>query len=223
MRKRNLILIGFLFCLLACQSISPMPPIRDPQIRMENLPPKAYIQGIIPVKAIAEASCGPASLEMIFRFYGKELSKEEISDWVQRARGSSKEDIERFLLTKGFEIYPFYDWQSGKGRIKYFLSQGYPVFASGQVTNIHTLHLIVLVGYDDNVESSERDVNSIIRRGFFYVYDSASGTHTTLSYLRFNEFQRAEVEEYRNYCLVTWPKNYIEKSGRASSSNSSKR
>jgi len=200
-----------------------MPPIRDPQITMENLPSKAYIQGITPVKAIAEASCVPASLEMIMRFYGKNLSKDEISDWVQRARGSSKEDMERFLLMKGFEIYPFYDWQSDKRRIKYFLSQGYPVLAGGQVTNIHTLHVIVLAGYDDNVESSEGDVNSIIRKGFFYVYDSASGNYSTLSYLRFNEFQRAEVEECRNYCLVTWPKNYIQKSGGASGSKGSKR
>jgi hypothetical protein len=207
MRKRNLILIGFLFSLVACQSISPMPPIRDPQITMENLPSRADIHGITPVKAIAEASCVPACLEMIFRFYGKDLKKEEISDWIQRGRGSQKDVFEQFLVMKGFEIYPFYDWHSDKRRIKYFLSQGYPVLAAGQITNIHTLHLTVVSGYDDNVVYPESDVNSTLRRGFFYIYDPGLGKRAAMWCLKFNEFQQAEVEMYRHYCLVTWPKD----------------
>jgi hypothetical protein len=192
-----------------------MPPIRNPEITLENLPSRTFIQGITPVKAIAEASCVPASLEMIFNFYGKELKKEEISDWIQRGKGSDKDVFEQFLQMKGFEVYTFYDWHSDKRRIKFFLSQGYPVIAAGQITNINTLHVTVVAGYDDNVEYPESDMNPIKRRGFFYIYDSGLGKYAALSYLRFIEFQQADIERYRNYCLVTWPKNYIKGIGRA--------
>jgi hypothetical protein len=167
MKRWVFILSVFMFWVFACQSISPMPPIRDPQITEESLPSKCYIQGINPVRGSYEASCVPACFEMIFRFYGKELKKEEIADWIQRWKGSRKEDFERFLVMKGFEVYTFYDWHSDKRKIKYFLSQGYPVLVAGQLGNITQLHMIILVGYDDDLEAPESSVNPKIVKGFF--------------------------------------------------------
>ena len=97
-----------------CTTVSP--PIIYPEITEIKLPPKAFIHGIEPIKASNEASCVPTSLEMVFKFYGKELIKEEISNWIQRAYGSSKENLERFLLMQKFEVYTFYDWSSDKRR-----------------------------------------------------------------------------------------------------------
>ena len=193
---------------LGCTTVSP--PIKYPEITETKLPPEAFIYGIKPIKASDEASCVPTSLEMVFKYYGKELIKEEISNWIQRAYGSSKEDLERFLLIHEFEVYTFYDWSSDKRKIKYFLSQGYPVLICGQLgRGWGSLHMTLVIGYDDNLEAPESKMNPQIVKGFFYVNEPALGVKATISYKNFKEFQKTDTDSLRNYCLVTYPKSYM--------------
>jgi len=193
---------------LGCTTVSP--PIIYPEITEIKLPPKAFIHRIEPIKASNEASCVPTSLEMVFKFYRKELIKEEISNWIQRAYGSSKENLEQFLLMQKFEVYTFYDWSSDKRKIKYFLSQGYPVLISGQLgRGWGSLHMTLAIGYDDNLEAPESNMNPQIVKGFFYLNEPALGVQARISYKNFNEFQKTDNDSLRNYCLITYPKNHM--------------
>jgi len=58
-------------------------PLKNPQISKSNLPQKYLIEEV-PICKQGHEECGPTSLQMVMNFYGKNLAKEEISQWILR-------------------------------------------------------------------------------------------------------------------------------------------
>jgi hypothetical protein len=103
-------------------------PIKNPQISESSLPQKHLIGGV-PIYKQGYEECGPTSLQMVMNFYGKNLTKQHISDWILRTKGTTHTDMEFFARREKFEVYSFYD--SKKEKMKYLIAQGYPLIALG--------------------------------------------------------------------------------------------
>ncbi len=187
MKKLFLIML-FLVLILGCTTL---PPIKNPQITEANLPLQCNIEGIKIIKQDYQG-CVPTCLEMVFNFFGKTLDKEVIAKWIQKARGTSDTDLEQFVRIQGFNIYSFYDGYSSKKKIKYFLSQGYPVLVGGRVGHESKLHMIILIGYDQV-------------RGEFWAIDPGYGRIVKIPYKKFNEFHSTDSAHYKYYGLVIYP------------------
>ncbi len=185
MKKLFLIML-FLVLTLGCTSL---PPIKNPQITQENLPSQCRIDGIKPIKQ-DHNGCVPACVEMVFNFFGK--TPDWTKGWLVGARGTTDTDLERFARTQGFNIYSFYDGYPNKKKIKYFLSQGYPVLVGGQVGHESKLHMIILIGYDQV-------------RGEFWAIDPGYGRIVKIPYKKFNEFHSTDSAHYKYYGLVIYP------------------
>jgi len=193
--RRVLFPILILIILTGC-SISP--PAKNPHLSPENLPTSYRIEGIDPVEQGYNA-CVPTAAEMVFRFYGKNLGKEAIGNWIQGPRGCRLEDLEQFAKSQGFNVHVFYDWYPDKDKIKFYLAEGYPVIVTGQFGFAAEGHMVVVTGYDD-LEPVETGSKS---KGVFYVADPAFGKIVKLPYQTFTGFHSARG----NYGLVIYPKS----------------
>lgn len=205
-KKKSFLIALILLWMLGCARL---PPVKNPQFSESNLPPQYRVEGISPVKQ-GYMGCVPACLEMVFNFYGKQLDKETIARWIQRARGTADTDLEHFIKWQGFNDHVFYDGGSGKRKIKYLLSQNYPVLVGGQVRHESELHMIVLIGYDDSKAVtpgkawySLPDEQAV---GVFIACDPGPGKVIEISYKRFREFHSTTLDRYRYYGLVIYPK-----------------
>lgn len=187
MKKRIYIIIGLIIPLVTgCATV---PPIKHPEYTESNLPKVHKIDGV-PYIRQGHAQCFPACLFMIFKFYGKEISLQEIDDWVRGARGTPSQVAEQFCKMKKFNTYVFYDWKGDK--IKYYLAQGYPLVAWVDKKGFGMgHHVIVLSGYDD-----EKQV--------FFMRDPAINDKE-ISYKKFKEIRSLVEGDGRNYVLLIWP------------------
>jgi len=183
---KRLIVIGLMLILSGCATL---PPIKNPQITQENLPSQYLIEGIEIIKPRYN-SCVPACLETVFKFFGK--TPDWTKGWLVGARGTTDIDLERFVRLHGFNIYSFYDGYPSKKKIKYFLSQGYPVLVGGQVGHESKLHMIILIGYDQVKEE-------------FWSIDPSYGRIIKIPYKRFNEFHSTDSAYHKYYGLVIYP------------------
>jgi len=187
MKKRIYIIIGLIIPLITgCTTV---PPIKHLEYTESNLPKVHKIDGV-PYIRQGHAQCFPACLFMIFKFYGKEISLQEIDDWVRGARGTPSNAAEQFCKMKKFNTLIFYD---GKGdKIKYFLAQGYPLIAWVDIKGFgHGHHVIVLTGYND-----EKQV--------FYINDPGN-KDKEISYKNFKEIRSLVEGVGRYYTLLIWP------------------
>jgi len=172
------------------------PPIRNPQFSKSNLPEKYLIENV-PLYRQGHEECGPTSLQMVMNFYGKNLTKEAISEWILRTKGTSYKEMEFFARKEKFEVYSFYD--SKKEKMKYLLAQGYPLIAlgvrppnwpAGRYSGAG--HYVVVVGYDDGNKR-------------FSVQDPATGKKYKIPYELFKEFHSSHSQS-RYYVLCIYPK-----------------
>ncbi len=196
MMRRAALWLSVLSLTLACTTL---PPIKNPQFTESNLPSQWSVGGVQPVKQNYNG-CVPACAEMVLKFYGKDVGKRAIADWIQRAYGTNPEDLIQFVGIHGFNAYRFSDWRQSKSRIKYYLSQGYPVLAGGKLGLQSGGHMIVLIGYDDR--------KKIVREGkefegVFYACDPSPGKIVEIRYEQFLEFHRGRD----SYCIVIYPRN----------------
>lgn len=199
MKKLFLIVVLLIFVLVGCATL---PPIKNPQITELNLPSQCRIDGIKPIKQ-DHNGCVPACLEMVFKFYGRELHKDVIANWIQKGKGTTPQDLEQFVKWNGFNIFSFSDWRSDKRKIKYFLSQGYPVLVGGQVRREDENHLTVLVEYDD---LKTIKIGEIEFKGFFGACDPSVGAYMAFPYKLFNKFHSAQLAQISFYGLIIYPK-----------------
>lgn len=203
--KKLFLIMYFLVLTLGCAAL---PPIKIPQITEANLPPQCHIEGIKIIKQDYKG-CVPACLEMVFNFNGKQLTKESIANWIQRAYGTGSRDLEDFVRWQGFNYHTFYDWNPQKKKIKYFLAQGYPVLVGGQVRHESERHMIVLVGYNDLKEVSSSlgwyGLPGEKTIGVFIALDPGFGGVIEIPYKRFKEFHSPKIEP-SYYGLVIYPK-----------------
>ena len=93
--------------------------------------------------------CGPAALSSVFRYYGLEISQEEIGKkvYTPKLKGALISDLENFARSKGFKTI------SGQGninKIKSFIDQGIPVIVLVDLGFwiISKPHYLVVVGYN---------------------------------------------------------------------------
>jgi len=186
------------FLVLVTLSCESLPPIKNPQFTEASLPPAHRIQGIKPLKQLYNA-CVPTSAAMVFAYYGKPVDKEVIADWVQKAHGTSTADIEQFARWHGFIIYNFIDYKSDKKKIKYFLSQDYPLLANGKYGFNPIGHMIVLTGYDDTKTGTWQGKPY---KGAFIANDPAPGREVIMPYESFKEFHSGRG----NSCILIYPK-----------------
>lgn len=188
MRKEILIFI-ILVLALSCAT---RPPVNNPQFTESNLPDQYSIKGVSPIEQ--QHGCGPASLAILFNFYGKRIGETEIAEWIQDARGTTIDDLEQFVKRQGFNVFSFTDSNKNKRKIKYFLSQNYPVLVTGQVRLEDENHATILIGYNEKTRC-------------FVVCDPALGRIVTFPYDKFVEFHRAVGPSIRYYGLVIFPRD----------------
>ena len=186
------------FLVLVTLSCTSLPPVKNPQFTEANLPAAHRIKGVTPLKQLHNA-CVPTSAAMVFSYHGKPVDKEVIADWVQKAYGTTANDIEKFARWQGFKIYSFTDYGLDKKKIKYFLSQDYPVLVSGKFGFGATGHTIVLIGYD-NAKTGTRQGTPY--KGVFIANDPAPGREIMISYDSFKEFHSGRG----NNCIVFYLK-----------------
>ncbi|MBS3918573.1 MAG: C39 family peptidase [Deltaproteobacteria bacterium] len=188
--KKRIFFITVLIFLMVSGCVS-TPPVKHPQYTESNLP-KVYKINAVPYIRQGHDQCFPACLLMIFKFYGKEIPLQDIDNWIRGARGTSTQAAEQYCNMRGFKTYVFYDWKGDK--IKYFLSQGYPLIAYVQTGAFETgFHVIVLTGYDD-----EKQV--------FYINDPAR-KDKEISYKEFIKIRSTDPQAGQNkyYTLLIWP------------------
>ncbi len=195
--KKIFLIILLLALIFGCTTL---PPIKNPQNTELNLPSQCRIDGIKPIKQ-DDNGCVPACLKMVFKFYGKELDKNIIADWIQRGYGTTPQDLEQFVRWNGFNVFSFSDWRPDKRKIKYFISQGYPVLVGGQVRLEDENHLIILIEYDD---LKIVKIGGIEFKGYFLVCDPGIGNNIIFPYKLFNEFHSSKFNPY--YGVVIYPK-----------------
>jgi tetratricopeptide (TPR) repeat protein len=170
MRKR---MYPIVLCLLlvACASV----PVRTPNPTNPGitLPEKSFIEDIKINYGQAFTDCVPVSLEAVYKFYGVNVNRKEIADQIQLFSGTKIKDMVSFVKSKNCDIDPFVDENEDKRRIKYHLSQRFPVLVT--VGNVRIHHMVVLVGYDDN-------------KRIFYVADPGWRKLQEWRYIDFNEW-----------------------------------
>jgi hypothetical protein len=73
--RRLFLFLSILALIFGCTSA---PPVTNPHIKESNLPSQSLLKGIQPIKQEYNG-CVPACVEMVFRFYGKEMDKNAIA------------------------------------------------------------------------------------------------------------------------------------------------
>jgi uncharacterized protein YvpB len=186
------------FLILLVVSCASLPPTGNPQFTEDNLPVEYHIEGVEPLQQLYNA-CVPTCAAMIFAYHGKSVDKEVIADWVQKAYGTTTSDIEDFARWQGFNIYTFTNSGLEKKKIKYFLTQNYPVLVAGKFGYSMTGHMIVLVGYDNTMTIDQKGKPY---QGVFFAIDPGPGQEIKIPYDIFKEFHSGRD----NLCMVIYPK-----------------
>ncbi len=94
--------------------------------------------------------CGPAALSSVFKYYGLEISQEEIGKkvYTPKLKGALISDLENFAKSRGFKTL------SGQGnieKIKSFIDSNIPVIVLVDLGFwiISKPHYLVVVGYNE--------------------------------------------------------------------------
>jgi ABC-type bacteriocin/lantibiotic exporter with double-glycine peptidase domain len=174
------IIIGVLLCILSVTFSWAFPPVKNPNMSDANLPSKHEIEGV-PIYRQGRRDCGPTSLSMMFNFYGKNTTKDEIAKWIMGPKSVKSEDMEDYAKRNKLNVYVFKGKDTKK--IKYLLVQGYPLIVLGIIPNgwcrgsapVGNGHYVVLVGYDEEAQQ-------------FIINEPGPGMKVEISYTTFKEF-----------------------------------
>lgn len=123
-------------------------PVADlPAERLSALPPRQELTAT-PFVSQADYQCGPASLSMVFGFYGQSLSPAQLVPWVftPDARGSFPAEMDAVSRRFGFASYPV----DSLADLLTEVAAGHPVLV---LQNLATdwyprWHFAVVVGFD---------------------------------------------------------------------------
>ncbi len=117
--------------------------------------------------------CGPASLAMIFNFYGLNVSQDEIASEIfsPELKGTLSIEMVSYAYKKGFDA-DIYNGSIADLRAK--LEAGFPLIVSHKAEkNDKRVHYLVVFGFDDGKE-------------VFYVYsDTKNGKAQAIDYRKF--------------------------------------
>ncbi len=94
--------------------------------------------------------CGPAALEVVFKYYGIDRDQYEIADKIYRRsiRGTLKQDMVKYARKEGLEVT---EGPSDLDSVKRYVDSDTPVIAFINLGPrfLWRGHFIVIVGYDD--------------------------------------------------------------------------
>jgi ABC-type bacteriocin/lantibiotic exporter with double-glycine peptidase domain len=102
----------------------------------------------VPLVSQEKELCGAASLAMVFKYWGQEISQYTIADAIGRedGKGLRGEDLRDFSERSGFSAFLFEGELDG---VKGHLQKGRPVVVAIRSKRARLYHYIVLVGFDD--------------------------------------------------------------------------
>jgi hypothetical protein len=191
------------------------PPVRNPQFTESSLPEQCHIEGVGVVK---NDNGWDGCVQMILNFYGKSFTKSVKAEEVIAKGILDATQIALFIMNpltgfssfgpygktidlEGFKTYELYDQSPNGTKIKYFLTQGYPVIVSRTTESTQGLigRFILLTGYDDS-------------REIFFVCDPTLGEAIEMTYKEFSEsvpMVKAWADESKTMrvCTIIYPKN----------------
>ncbi|EEP59808.1 C39 family peptidase [Sulfurihydrogenibium yellowstonense] len=105
----------------------------------------------VPFERQKSEFCGPASLSSVLRYYGQNISQEEIakSVYARNLKGALITDLENFAKEKGFKTVLK---KSDIDEIKKFIDERKPVIALIDYGYLFITkpHYVVIIGYNDN-------------------------------------------------------------------------
>ncbi|MFI5303466.1 MAG: C39 family peptidase [Nitrospiria bacterium] len=140
---RNWILGPVLFIILSGCAVNSRPEFNY------SFPDKAFLIPEVPFFPQKDQLCGPASLQSVFAYWGKQYSQEEISKaiYLPQIKGTFNFDLVNFSRLKGFRTeLPAGSIEEIERQIKAshpviaFLNLGNSIFPLG--------HYIVIIGFD---------------------------------------------------------------------------
>ena len=93
-------------------------------------------------------SCGPICLKMVFEFYGKKISKENLSKLTRTKKsGTSHNNMIKVSLKEGFYCYVHND--SSLNQLKHFIDLGLPVIVNFTEPDGNEGHYAVVIGHNN--------------------------------------------------------------------------
>jgi ABC-type bacteriocin/lantibiotic exporters, contain an N-terminal double-glycine peptidase domain len=105
----------------------------------------------VPFEKQKSEFCGPASLSSVIRYYGQDISQEEIakSVYLRNLKGALITDLENFAKEKGFKTILK---KSEIDEIKKFIDERKPVIALLDYGYLFVTkpHYVVIIGYNNN-------------------------------------------------------------------------
>lgn len=133
--------------------------------------------------------CGPASLAMIFNFWGMDITQDEIAQEVYspEMKGTLSIEMVLYAIQKGFEAEVY---QGNLQNLKDRITAGFPLIVSHKTNKgQERVHYLIVWGFDDNKELFY--VHSGIKRNM------AMGYQTFLKYWDWAE----------NLTILVYPKD----------------
>lgn len=130
-----------------------------------------YIIDSVPFFPSKDYHCGPASLAMIFNFFGVKITQDEISEYIysEGARGTAEFDMVLFAERNGFKTLQY---RGNIEDIKDKIKAGKPliVMVDEGFWFYKKYHYMVVVGFDDSnvIVNSEQDKHKKINFYDFY-------------------------------------------------------
>lgn len=100
-------------------------------------------------KQSTDYTCGPASLRMVFEYFGKKHTEKELAKLLKTNPriGTHTDSLEPFVKSHGF--YTHTKKGSALEDLKQSISKGHPVIVDYYIPETNERHLSVVIHYDD--------------------------------------------------------------------------
>ena len=94
--------------------------------------------------------CGAASLAMVFKYWGKNISQYSIADKIydKSKKGISSKSLKSYSEERGFLVFIY---KGGLENIKENIKKGRPLIVALSAGAPGGFHYVVIVGYDENL------------------------------------------------------------------------
>lgn len=131
-------------------------------------------------KQRASYTCGPASIKMVFRFFGLKLNDEELVRSLKATKSNGTRHMALINLARKKGFYCFVHENSSLNTIKHFVDIDLPVIINYIEPSEDEGHYAVVTGY---------------KKGRLIIHDPWNGKHFSLSY---GDFQKRWKSKYES-------------------------
>lgn len=95
-------------------------------------------------------TCGPASLEMVFSFFGRDLSESKLKKLAKTTKDNGTSHFGIIQAVRKSNFYCYVHKNSDLHQIKSFISQGFPVIIRYIEPSENEDHYSIVVGFNKN-------------------------------------------------------------------------